>query len=135
MRLDDWVLEAKSALKARGLDGQDACGFLISHLDEPAKVEVQFGAQEFRQDPKQLFQHLRDNFAGKKSATKLLDELYHRSQGPRETLREFSLALMSLAERLGKTQFALRSVMPHCGVGLRKGTLEGSSKGAEKPHR
>ena len=81
-RLEDWIVEARSALRAQRLEGLDAGDFLRAHL---ARNGIKFAALEDRQDAGNVFNLLRHAFGEKISATQIIDQ-FHAEDRKRENL-------------------------------------------------
>ena len=97
--LEDWILDAQAALRNQRLEGEDAVHFLRAHLDGPARKEVKYAANEDVQDADGVFQKLRREYGETRTATEILDLFHARYQKDRESLRDYSLALLGLIDR------------------------------------
>jgi hypothetical protein len=97
--IGDWEVQAKDAILAQGLKGQPAADYLLAHLEGPACDEVKFSPLEERKDSDGVIAILKAAFGEQATENELLDAFFSRHQGPKETLREYSHALMSLLDR------------------------------------
>ena len=99
---DDWKIDAKTSLEVQGLKDKQAADFLLSNLEGSAKSEVKYTTESKRDTPAKIFALLDEAFGERLTAGELIDAFYARQQKDRESLREFSHALMSLVERANK---------------------------------
>ena len=97
--LEDLIREARAAIKAQGLEDQEAVDFLLTCLNGVAKSEVKFTPVIDRPDAEYVFKTLTDAFGERMSHDDLLDLFYARKQAEGESLRHFSHGLMSLLDR------------------------------------
>ena len=97
--LEDWQVEARAALRAQRLEGQDAADFLRAHLEGGARNEVKYAPAEDRADADGVFEILNEAFGERLSYTQLMDLFVHRHQKDGESLRTFSHELMALIDR------------------------------------
>ena len=96
-QLEDWLLEAKSAVEAQSLTGKQAGDFLLNHLEGPSKLEIKYAGD--RDDPDKIYDLLNKAFGDKTNKIQCFDNFTARKQGDRESLQDFSLALMKLLEK------------------------------------
>lgn len=96
--VNDWIFDARLCVKH--MKPEEAVSFVLRHLDGAAREEIK--CHELRQSTnvEQIFEVLQSCFGEKCSSAQLKRMLYDRRQGDRETLREFSLALTELIDRL-----------------------------------
>jgi DNA-binding protein YbaB len=97
-QLEDWLLEAKSAVEAQSLTGKKAGDFLLNHLEGSAKLEIKYAGDD-RDDPDKIYELLRKAFGDKSNKIQCFDNFRARKQGERESLQDFSHGLMTLLEK------------------------------------
>ena len=108
--LEDWIVQARDALTSQGLTGKQAADFLLAHLEGSAWREVKHAKEDERANADGIFTILQEEFGEIQSENELLEEFFGRRRKPKETLREFSHALMALIDRA----FALKdNVLPN----------------------
>ncbi|XP_056317983.1 uncharacterized protein LOC130232232 [Danio aesculapii] len=98
--INEWVEEAEACMRLRHLSSADQAFFLFDHLEGEAREEIRYRPQSEREDPKRVIQVLRDLYGCTKSYVALQESFFSRRQQEGETLVEFSLALMSLLEKV-----------------------------------
>nr|XP_021327606.1 uncharacterized protein LOC110438779 [Danio rerio] len=98
--INEWVEEAEACMRLRHLSSADRAFFLFDHLEGEAREEIRYRPQSEREDPKRVIQVLRDLYGCTKSYVALQESFFSRRQQEGETLVEFSLALMSLLEKV-----------------------------------
>lgn len=98
--VDEWVEEAQACIRLRRLSTADQAFFLVDHLEGEAREEIRYRSVDEREDPKQIIRVLRELYGCTKSYVALQESFFSRRQQEGETLVEFSLALMSLLEKV-----------------------------------
>ncbi|XP_022806462.1 uncharacterized protein LOC111343532 [Stylophora pistillata] len=96
--LEEWISDAKRAIA--GHTESDAIDFLFYHLEGAAKEEVHLRPADDRNSPTAIFKVLRDCFGEGLTGTQALQRFFERKQHDRESVREFSHALMVLLARV-----------------------------------
>ena len=96
--LEEWITDAERAIS--GQSEADAVDFLIYHLDGAAKDEVKLRPAEKREDPAAVFKILRESFCEGLTGTQALRKFFERKQKDRETVGDFSHALLVLLARV-----------------------------------
>ena len=102
--LEEWIGDATRAIT--GQTDADAVDFLLYHLDGVAKEEVHLRPAEERASPAAVFKVLRDCFSEGLTSTQALRKFFERRQKDRESVREFSHALMLLLARVERLDAA-----------------------------
>ena len=102
--LNKWITECKRQISLQGLTGRNACDYILSHLEGHAEDEAQFELDVSTCTSEQIFTALTNAFSEQLTAADLLDLLYQRQQGERESLRDFAYALMRLLDRAVATK-------------------------------
>ncbi|XP_067264237.1 uncharacterized protein [Chanodichthys erythropterus] len=98
--INEWVEEAQACMRLRHLSTADQAFFLFDHLEGEAREEIRYRSRNEREDPDQIIQVLRELYGCTKSYVALQESFFSRRQQDGETLVEFSLALMSLLEKV-----------------------------------
>ena len=89
---------------SQGLKGKAAGDFLLSSLEGPAKKEVRFADEAVRESPDAIFELLKKSFGERSTLAQLVSTLFSRKQNERESLRDFSHALLELADRINSVE-------------------------------
>lgn len=98
--INEWIEEAQACMRARNLSAKDQAFFLFDHLEGEARDEIRYRSAVEREDPNRIIVILRDLYGCSQSYVALQEAFFCRKQQDGETLQEFSLALMSLMERV-----------------------------------
>ncbi len=98
--VNEWVEEARACMRARHMSTVDQAFFLIDHLEGEAREELRYRSGVERRDPDQIIAALRELYGCTRSYVVLQELFFSRRQQEGETLVEFSLALMSLWEKV-----------------------------------
>lgn len=98
--IDEWVEEAEACMRARYLSKADKAFFLFDHLEGEARDEIRYRPSGERGDPDQIIAILRELYGCSQSYVALQEAFFSRRQQDGESLLEFSLALMTLLERV-----------------------------------
>ena len=100
--LEDWIADAQRTVIAQQLSDQDAVNFLYDHLEGVARDEIRLRPGNEWDKPDSFYTILRDVFGEKLTKTQLLQRFFSRKQRDQEHIQDFSHALMSMAEHIGK---------------------------------
>lgn len=100
LSINEWVEEVEACMRARHLTGVDRALFISDHLDGEAKQEIKFRSSAERRDPDKVLSILKELYGCHQSYITLQQEFFARRQLEGESLQEFSLALLSLMERV-----------------------------------
>ncbi|KAL0198417.1 hypothetical protein M9458_006957, partial [Cirrhinus mrigala] len=119
--INEWIEEAQACIRARYLSVSDQAFFLFDHLEGEAREEIRYRSEVERRDPDKIFLALREVFGCSQSHVALQEAFFSRRQLEGESLLEFSLALMSLMEKV-KRQFS--GAVPNAPVLLRDQFVE-----------
>lgn len=103
MRIEEWVEEVQACMRARHLSGSDQAFFLYDHLVGEAREEIKFRPSAERKDPDKIISILKELYGCSKSYVALQESFFSRKQQDGETLQEFSLALLSLMDKVKKS--------------------------------
>lgn len=98
--LSEWLEEAQACMRVRHLSNVEQAYFLFDHLEGEAKNEIKFRPAEERENPDCILKILRDLYGCVQSYVTLQQAFFSRRQEEGETLQEFSLALMTLMEKV-----------------------------------
>lgn len=98
--INEWVEEAMACMRTRYLSPADQAFFLFDHLEGEAREEIRYRSEEERGDPAKVISALRELYGCSLSYVALQEAFFSRRQQEGETLLEFSLALMSLLEKV-----------------------------------
>ena len=96
----DWVEEARACLGVHGLDGAAAANFVLSNLEGAARIEIKCRPAGEHEDVDKLFRALEEVYGETLTSSQLLRQFYERHQGERESMSDFSHALVLLLDRL-----------------------------------
>ena len=91
--LHDWMEDARNRLPS--VPPVERLPFLIGHLEGPAREEVRYAPEEEKDSVDKVFT---STFGKNRSNAQLKRELYDRRQKNRESVREFSRALLEISE-------------------------------------
>ena len=117
----EWEEEARACMRARHLTTLDQAFFLYDHLEGEAKDEIKYRPREEKEDPEKIIEILQELYGCSQSYIALQENFFSRRQQEGETLQEFSLALMSLMEKVIKSA---PNGMPNSDVLLRDQFIE-----------
>ena len=98
--LSEWLEEVQACMRARHLSPADQAFFLYDHLEGEARDEIKYRSSLERGDPARIMAILEELYGCSESYVALQEAFFSRKQHEGETLLEFSLALMSLMERV-----------------------------------
>ena len=94
-KLHDWMEDARNRLPS--VPAVERVPFLIGHLEGPAREEVRYAPEEEKDSVGKVFTLLMSTFEKNRSNAQLKRELYDRRQSNRESVREFSRALLQIS--------------------------------------
>ena len=94
--LHDWMEDARNRLLS--VPAAERLPFLIAHLEGPAREEVSYAPEEEKDSVDNIFTLLLSTFGETPSNAQLKSELYERRQRNRESVREFSPAMLEISE-------------------------------------
>ena len=100
----DWVEEARACLSVHGLEGVAAANFVLSSLQDDARIEMKCRSAEERRDVELLFQALEEVYGETLSSSQLLRHFYERRQRDGESISDFSHGLVLLLDRLNRVK-------------------------------
>lgn len=95
-KLEDWIVDMRSAIEARPLSEEEKVNFVYQHLSGPAKNEIRYRG---RDSVSMIFSTLREVFGVQGSSVQLQRAFFERRQKEGEKLRDFSHSLLDLFER------------------------------------
>lgn len=98
--IDEWVEEARACMRVRNMTPAEQAFFLYDHLEGEARDEIKYRSSTDRGDPDKIISALREVYGCAESYITLQETFFSRRQHEGETLLEFSLALLSLFERV-----------------------------------
>ncbi len=119
--INEWVEEAQACMRVRCLSTADKAFFLFDHLEGEAREEIRHRPDAEKGDPDKIIVALHDLYGCSLSYVALQEAFFSLRQQEGETLLEFSLALMSLQEKVKQQSPA---AMPNAGVLLRDQFVE-----------
>lgn len=100
MKVTEWIEEVEACMRARHLSVKDQAFFLFDHLEGEARQEIKYRPITDRNDPDKIKGILRELYGCSQSYVALQEAFFSRKQQDGETLLEFSLALMSLMDKV-----------------------------------
>ncbi|XP_073715645.1 uncharacterized protein [Misgurnus anguillicaudatus] len=98
--ISEWVEEAEACMRLRQMSRLDQAFFLFDHLEGEAREEIKYRPDSEKCDPDKIIFALRDLYGCSESYVALQEVFFSRRQQEGETLLEFSLALLSLLEKV-----------------------------------
>ena len=98
--LHDWMEDARNRLLS--VPAAERLPFLIAHLEGPAREEVSYAPEEEKDSVDNIFTLLLSTFGETPSNAQLKSELYERRQRNRESVREFSPAMLEISEGISE---------------------------------
>lgn len=96
--LEEWITDADRA--TTGHSDADTVDFLMYHLEGAAREEVRLRPSEERGNKAAIFKILRDTFGEGLTPTQALRKFFERRQRERESIQDYSHALMLLLARV-----------------------------------
>ena len=100
IKVNEWIEEAEACMRARHLSVNDQAFFLFDQLEGEAREEIKYRPSTDRNDPEKIKSILRELYGCSQSYVALQQAFFSRKQQDGETLLEFSLALMSIMDRV-----------------------------------
>ncbi|XP_051757206.1 uncharacterized protein LOC127516505 [Ctenopharyngodon idella] len=125
--IDEWVEETEACMWARYLSKADKAFFLFDHLEGEVREEIRHRPSGERGDLDKIIVILRELYDCSQSYVALQEAFFSRRQQDGESLLEFSLALMTLLERV-KQQ--LPNAIPNAEIVLHDQFVEYVADGA-----
>ena len=102
--VNDWVTDCRHALKANHYSSRsDEIAFILQNLEGTAKREAKLHINK-DSSVEDIFKLLIKAFSGVRSYTEAQKKSYDRRQRPDESVRDFSLALYELMEKIVQTK-------------------------------
>lgn len=98
--INEWVEEATACMRVRHLSSIDKAYFLFDHLEGEAREEIRYRSKEEREDPDRIFKILQELYGCPRSYVALQEAFFSRKQQEGESLLEFSIALMTLMDKV-----------------------------------
>lgn len=98
--IDEWVDEARACMRLRNMTPAEQAYFLYDHLEGEARDEIKYRSIADKSDPDKIVSALREVYGCAESYITLQETFFSRRQQEGETLLEFSLALLSLFEKV-----------------------------------
>lgn len=98
--VDEWVEEARACMRIRNMTPAEQAYFLYDHLEGEARDEIKYRSIADKSDPDRIISALREVYGCAESYITLQETFFSRRQQEGETLLEFSLALLSLFEKV-----------------------------------
>lgn len=95
--ITEWVRQARDAVKLQKLQGKEAADFLKAHLSGAAATELKYA--NTTDNPEDIFTYLKGIFGEARTAEELLDIFVARRQKEKESLLDYSHALMTLLDK------------------------------------
>lgn len=99
---EDWIREVRKALVGQPLTPKEQVTWVYDLLDGEAKREVTFSLDLEQVCVEDIFTVLLEHFGCDQSYVAIQQQFFHRRQGEKETLREFTQALVTLLQQLQK---------------------------------
>ena len=87
-------------MRARHLSSTDKAYFLFDHLEGEAREEIRYRSREEKEDPEKIIQILQELYGCPQSYVALQEAFFSRKQQEGESLLEFSIALMTLMDKV-----------------------------------
>lgn len=99
----EWITEVRGHLNMRKLNKDCQKEFILNHLSNEAKWEIEYRKQT---DPDIILQTLGDIFGEPDSSASLYQDLFSRCQREEETVLEYCIALMRISSKIAKKETA-----------------------------
>ena len=97
--MEEWIEDAQQHIKLLSSE-EEKVQFLLDHLTGTAKLRIRDPSS--KKSANAIFEALKHLFQDTDSVAQLQQAFYQRDQKPGETLQDYSLQLMKLADRLCK---------------------------------
>ena len=95
----EWITDCRQTFGPSQSD-EDKVKFILRHLDGLAKREARLTASATLQKAQDVFNLLLENFGGSRIYSHAQQKFFNRSQQPNEPIREYSLSLNDLMDRV-----------------------------------
>jgi hypothetical protein len=105
----EFIDDISCVLKTRPTSEVEKVDYLISHLDGPAKEEIQYRTPSSKHNLRQVLDILHKTFGEKSTASELTAEFYGTKQEHRQSLQEFSHVLMRKLDKIGQVNHSFIS--------------------------
>ena len=122
LSIEDWLEEVDCSTRGRRMPDIDKALFMYDHLEGEARAEIKFRPRGEREDPKFISDVLTELYSCSTSYVSLHHQFFDRRQKESESLQEFSLALLSIMDKIKKSNSA---AMPNSDQVLRDQFAEG----------
>ena len=97
--INEWIQDAKQHLKT--IDSNDAkLDFIFDNIGGQCKDEIRLRPESERNTPEKIFEIIRTVFTNFQTLASLQQQFYQRNQGQGESLQNFSLALMTIVDKI-----------------------------------
>ncbi|XP_076847994.1 uncharacterized protein LOC143493459 [Brachyhypopomus gauderio] len=101
--IEAWKEEAEACMRARRLSNIDRAYFLFDHLEGEAREEIRYRSREEKENPDKIFDILQELYGCPQSYVALQEAFFSRKQQEGESLLEFSIALMTLMDKVRRS--------------------------------
>jgi len=98
----EWVDDVQNLVNFCRYKPREQAAYLYDHLDGEAQQEIKHCSEEVRKDPERLLETLKEAYGHPCSLTQAQKRFFDRRQREGESLREYSHALLSLAELINR---------------------------------
>lgn len=98
--LSEWVEEVEACMRARHLSQADQAYFMFDHLEGEARNEIRYRSNDEQKDPEKIISILQNLYGCSDSYVALQEAFFSHKQQEGETLQEFSLASLSLMDKV-----------------------------------
>lgn len=98
--IEEWKEEAVACMRARHLSIIEKAYFLFDHLEGEAREEIRYRPREERENPEKILEILQELYGCPQSYVALQEAFFSRKQQEEESLLEFSIALMTLMDKV-----------------------------------
>lgn len=129
--IEAWKEEAEACMRARHFSAAERAYFLYDHLDGEARDEIRYRPREEKENPEKIFEILQELYGCPQSYVALQEAFFSRKQQEGETLLEFSIALMTLIDKVRRN--APEGIL-NADVLLRDQFVEHVNEGALRRH-
>ena len=103
LSIEDWLEEIDCSTRGRHMSEIDKALFMYDHLEGEARAEIKFRPRGEREDPKFITDVLTELYSCSTSYVSLQHQFFDRRQKDSESLQEFSLALLSIMDKITKS--------------------------------
>lgn len=101
--IEAWKEEAEACMRARHLSTIDKAYFLFDHLEGEAREEIRYRSRGEKENPEKIFEILQELYGCPQSYVALQEAFFSRKQQEGESLLEFSIALMTLMDKVRRS--------------------------------